>query len=168
MPRPGSRTSSSTASSRTGKWIAEALLMFSLPILMASRNAISSRGSPAGLTPCDSPNGRKTAKSGPGRRLANRSHTQENKPRSVMIGIYGPTYTDSSPPEGPLLSLENRLRQRLGCIGSTESLMTWKQSATPAGRLYSRLVPSMPRTVEIVSTSQQGTHTHTHSTSRSG
>lgn len=43
------------------------------------------------------------------------------------------------------------LRTLLGTSawGSTRCWLTWKDSATPAGRLLFRLVPSMPRTAEI-------------------
>jgi hypothetical protein len=70
-----------------------------------------------------------------------------------MNGTYGPTFSTSPVPEGPLESWENRLRQRLARIGSTECELTWKASPTPAGVLLSRLVPSTPRTVAIDSSS---------------
>lgn len=66
-----------------------------------------------------------------------------------MRGIYGPTFSASSVPVGPLSSWENRLRQRLARIGSSECDLTWKASPMSDGVLLSRLVPSMPRTVEI-------------------
>lgn len=47
-----------------------------------------------------------------------------------------------------LSTWESKLRQRLERIGSTECTLTWKASATPAGRSLSRLVPSMRRTAE--------------------
>lgn len=66
-----------------------------------------------------------------------------------MHGTYGPTFSDSCVPVGPLSSWENRLRQRLARIGSSECDLTWKASAMSDGVLLSRLVPSTPRTVEI-------------------
>jgi hypothetical protein len=42
--------------------------------------------------------------------------------------------------------LESRLRQRLGKAGSTLFSMTWKTKRTPAGREFSQLVASAPRT----------------------
>nr|WP_253682358.1 hypothetical protein [Stenotrophomonas maltophilia] len=60
----------------------------------------------------------------------------------MTIGICGPTSFGSSVPDGPLSSWENRLRRRLARTGSTECLLTWKESTTPAGRPLSRLVPS--------------------------
>jgi len=59
-----------------------------------------------------------------------------------MIGIYGPTYSAFSVPPGPLCSLENRLRQRLSMVGSTECALTWKEKVTPAGASLSQLAPS--------------------------
>lgn len=69
----------------------------------------------------------------------------------MTSGTCGPTSFASSVPDGPLSGWENRLRQRLARIGSTECLLTWKTSATPAGRPLSRLVPSMHHIVVTVS-----------------
>jgi len=66
-----------------------------------------------------------------------------------MRGTYGPTFSESSVPAGPLSSWESRLRQRLAKVGSSECDLTWKVSGTTAEGLLSRLVPSTPRTVEI-------------------
>jgi hypothetical protein len=63
----------------------------------------------------------------------------------TMNGISGPTSFASSTPAGPLASWENRLRARLGTIGSTESPLIWEARATPAGRSISRLRPWTPR-----------------------
>ncbi|OUL17290.1 hypothetical protein B0X78_00215 [bacterium AM6] len=49
----------------------------------------------------------------------------------------------------PLSSWENRLRRRLARTGSTECVLTWKASDTPAGRSLSRLVPSTRPTAVI-------------------
>jgi len=138
--------------------IVDLLLMSRPAISLASLNATSSRASRGGLTHCDSPDGRAIERSGPHQRLASLSRTQASNSPRQMIGIYGPTSFDCSVPEGPLSSLENRLRQRLGCIGSTEYSLTWKASTTPGGRSYSRLAPSTPRTVEIVSISSDVTN----------
>lgn len=162
MQQRGSRTSSSTGSYPTASSIGAALLMLRLLILPGSLNAISSRASAVGRSHYASPDGPTTEKSGRDRRRASRSRTPVSSLPPVMNGIYGPTYSASSVPEGPMRSLESRLRQRLGLIGSTECSLIWKAATTPAGRSYSRLVPSTPRTVEIVSTSPHATHTHTH------
>ena len=72
-----------------------------------------------------------------------------------MNGTYGPTCFACSVPDGPLSGWESKLRQRLASIGSTECLLTWKASTTPAGRSLSRLVPSTCHTVVIVCGSSQ-------------
>lgn len=117
--------------------------------LMDSRNVISSQALLDGASQLDLLAGLTIESSGPVAAHASRSAS----PAKVMVtktqGIYGPTFSDSLPPEGPLRSWENRLRQRLARIGSTECSLTWKASVTPAGRPLSRLVPSMPHTVEI-------------------
>src|ERR1044072_5514422 len=60
----------------------------------------------------------------------------------MIRGICGRTYIGSSTPPGPLSSWENRLRERLAMVGSTECALIWKPARTPAGRLISRLAPS--------------------------
>lgn len=52
----------------------------------------------------------------------------------------------SSAPDDLMSSWVSRLQQRLGKDGSTECLLTWKESNTPARRPLYRLVPSMRRT----------------------
>lgn len=69
----------------------------------------------------------------------------------MIQGIYGRTYIESSVPpaiEGTdLLSLwENRFRERLACIGSTESALIWRNVKSPAGWSISRLAPSTRHT----------------------
>ena len=66
----------------------------------------------------------------------------ENSKAKKTKGISGRSSSTSSEPEGPLSSWENKLRLRLERIGSTECNLTWKASATPAGRQLFRLVPS--------------------------
>lgn len=112
-------------------------------------SAISLPALEAGESPAVLPAGPTTGKSGRPRARANRSRSPAKAPELLMHGTYGPTFSASSVPEGPLQSWENRLRQRLARIGSTECELTWKASPTPAGVLLSRLVPSTPRTVEI-------------------
>ena len=68
----------------------------------------------------------------------------ENSKAKKTKGISGRSSSTSSEPEGPLSSWENKLRLRLERIGSTECNLTWKASATPAGRQLFRLVPSTP------------------------
>lgn len=114
-------------------------------------NAISSPASEAGHSPLASQAGPTTASCGQARVRASRSASPAKVLAPTTSGICGPTSFASSVPDGPLSGWESRLRQRLARIGSTECFLTWKASVTPAGRPLSRLVPSMGRTVEIVS-----------------
>lgn len=105
-------------------------------------NAISSLALEAGHTPPASPDGPMTESCGRARRRASRSAPRAKAKPRLTIGTYGPTFSDSPVPDGPLSSWESRLRRRLARTGSTECALTWKASATPAGRPLSRLVPS--------------------------
>lgn len=116
--------------------------MWHLPILPVTPSATSLQASEDGPTPPVSPDGLTTANCGQEALRASRSLLQgEVLPRPIQ-GTFGPTCFASQVPEGPLSSWENRLRQRLARIGSTECVLTWKASATPAGQPLSRLVPS--------------------------
>lgn len=118
------------------------LPMFPPATLPDSRSAISSPASADGRLPPDSQDGPKIANSGQARRRASRSPSQASSLGRMIAGTYGPTTFDSSQPAGPLSSWVSRLQQRLARIGSTECMLTWKESATPAGRQLFRLVPS--------------------------
>lgn len=120
--------------------------MWHLPILPDTPNATSLPGLEAGPTPPDLPAGPMTESFGLEARPANRSRSREKVLPKQMIGTFGPTTFALQQPEGPLSSWVSRLQQRLARIGSTECLLTWKASATPAGRQLFRLVPSTPRT----------------------
>ena len=80
---------------------------------------------------------------GPAPARASRSARPAKASATTTNGTCGPTSFACSVPDGPLSGWESRLRQRLARIGSTECLLTWKASTTPAGRPLSRLVPSM-------------------------
>lgn len=93
--------------------------------------------------------GQTTGKSSPAPARVSRSRSRVKVPELLMRGTYGPTFSESSVPDGPLSSWESRLRLRLAKVGSSECDLTWKVSGTTAEGLLSRLVPSTPRTVEI-------------------
>lgn len=131
------------------------LSMFGPATSQDSPNATSLPVSADGHSQPALPDGPTTASCGPAARRASRSASRGKVKPKPTIGTCGPTFFASPVPVGPLSSWESRLRQRLASIGSTECLLTWKASATPAGRSLSRLVPSMGRTVEIVSGSSQ-------------
>ena len=117
--------------------------------LLDTDSFTSSPASVDGPLPPALPDGPMTAKSSPAPARASRSRSRAKEPELRMRGTYGPTFSESSVPAGPLSSWENRLRQRLARIGSSECELTWKVSAMTCGRLLSRLVPSTPRIVEI-------------------
>ncbi len=123
--------------------------MWHLPTWPVTPSAISSPASADGASQPDSPAGPTTVSCGPAPRRASRSRSRDSSAAPMTIGTCGPTCFASSVPDGPLSSWENRLRQRLARTGSTECFLTWKASATPAGRSLSRLVPSMLRTSVI-------------------
>jgi hypothetical protein len=79
---------------------------------------------------------------GPPRVPASPSRLPAKGSEPMTQGTCGRTYFASSTPAGPLASWESRLRERLATLGSTESALIWRASATPAGRSKSRLVQS--------------------------
>jgi hypothetical protein len=102
----------------------------------------------SGQSPPASPDGPTTSPSAPGRARAKRKASPAKDLAPPIQGICGLTFEGSSVPEGPLSSWENRLRQRLGAIGSTERCLIWTLTTTPQGRSLSRLAPSMRLTKE--------------------
>jgi hypothetical protein len=123
--------------------------MSDLTTSRATPNATSSPALADGPTPPVSPAGPTTDPSGAPAPRASRSRSPESRKVRRTSGTCGPKRSDSSVPDGPMSWWESRLRQRLARIGSTECSLTWKASATPAGRSLSRLVPSMRPIAEI-------------------
>lgn len=124
-------------------------LMSEQTISKGLRNATSSRALEGGAMHSASQGGQMIDPSGQGLAPANPSPSQEKGKGRKTRGTSGRSSSTSSKPVGPLSSWENRLRQRLERIGSTECVLTWKESATPAGRLLFRLVPSTRPIEEI-------------------
>ena len=97
-------------------------------------NVISSQGLADGPTPCSSLDGPQTEMFGQEVAVASRLAVRARKEApqmSVICGRYGLTLFERAVP----MSLwENRLLRRLGMVGSTECLMTWKVRDTPAKR----------------------------------
>lgn len=86
----------------------------------------------------------------------------------MIQGICGRTFIASSVPEGPLSSWENRLRERLATVGSTESALIWREKATPEGQSISRLAVSTRHTNGTGSTGSQQTYNPTPKGSAAG
>jgi hypothetical protein len=149
MPQSGCATLSSKGLLQMEKSMSGQLSMFDLMTSEASPSAISSQALQDGHTPHVSPGGPMTDSYGPGRAPASRSPSPERAKARKTSGTSGPSSSASFQPVGPMSSWENRLRQRLARIGSTECSLTWKASVTPAGRQLFRLVPSMRPIAEI-------------------
>ena len=112
-------------------------------------NATSLPGSADGATPCVLLDGQTIGQFGLARAHVSRSPLPEKARGRRTSATSGPSSSTSSAPAVPLSSWESRLRQRLVSLGSTECLLTWKESVTPQGRRLSRLVPSMRLIEEI-------------------
>src|SRR5574343_1881824 len=112
-------------------------------------SAISSQESGAGRLRSSSRGGQKIEKSGPARAHASRSARQENKRARKTKGTCGQNGSGLSVSADLQRYLENRLPVQSGTAGSILYSMTWKEKATPAGRLYFQLVASAHRTNEI-------------------
>jgi hypothetical protein len=108
-------------------------------------NVISSLGLEAGPSLYVSRNGREIGKSGQGVAHASRSRSRGKGRELMTVGIYGPTFTDSSARRDQPSCLVSRLAERLGRIGSTEFDLTWRVRVTGQKRSMFRLVVSTPR-----------------------
>ena len=108
-------------------------------------NATSSQGSAAGATRCGLPVGPTTAPSGRDLALASLSARQAEERGLLTSGTSGRTGTISSASADLQSSLESRLRARTASGGSTLYALTWKDRATPSGRLICALRASVRR-----------------------
>lgn len=109
--------------------------MFVPPTLKNSHSVISSPESVSGLTPCVESDGPTTVPSGQVLAPANLSAAQAKAAGLLMSGTYGPRSSILSNSAVLQSSLVNRLRRRTDLLGSTLYRLTWKQRATPSGRL---------------------------------
>ena len=112
------------------------LQTFSLETLPDTPNATSSQESGAGRLPS-------TLQDGPeldlfGQVLAPASHSAqlESGKAKTTNGMSGRNSFGSFESVALTQSLANRLKERLGTVGSMEYSQTWKEKVTPAGRLY--------------------------------
>lgn len=88
---------------------------------------------------CGSQDGPTTDQYGPAVVLANLSPKQAKAMGLMTSGTYGPPGFGSSSSVDQSASLGNKLRRLTASRGSTLYALTWKVSATPAGRLIFRL-----------------------------
>lgn len=105
-----------------------------------------SQGSADGNTPCISPDGQATGKSGPDQPHVSRSRKRAGKRASKTNETCGPKCSGSSASVALQASWASRLRLRLDSVGSIDYSQTWKERATPAGRSYWEHTASVRRT----------------------
>ena len=111
-----------------------------------SPSATSSPASGDGATPSDSPDGTTPDLSGQEAAPANPSRQRGAKLGATIRATFGRRGFSSSASADLTLSLVNRLKARLDTDGSILFAMTWREKATPSGRLVYRLVASGRRT----------------------
>ena len=121
-----------------------------LPTYEDSPNAISSRESACGASPCEKPDGPTTGLFGQAHAHVNLSASQARSLGFLTSGTFGRRGTGLSAnarKRGTILSksLESRLRVRTDCLGSTLFKLTWKQRVTPSRRKISALRASVRR-----------------------
>ena len=111
-------------------------------------NVISSPGSEDGPSPCGEQAGQQTDPSGPGAAPASRSHRLADAGAWTTSATSGPSGSASLRSAGLSSALASRLAATVECDGSTLYAMTWRDTATPAGRYHPRLAVTALRTQE--------------------
>lgn len=120
--------------------------MFSRPTSQVIRSATSSPALVDGVARFGLQDGQTTDLFGPVPVRANLSARQAKDLRLLTSGTFGPPGTTSSASASLRLSLVNRLQRLTDTLGSTLFKLTWKEQATPSGRLFSLLRASARRT----------------------
>ena len=119
----------------------------------ASDSSTPSLASVSGVTRPDLQGGPTTSRSGLALVRVNLSALRvpvKASPTSATSGLSGSVSSESAALQS---SLESRLRALTGSLGSTLYTLTWKQRATPSGRLISALRASERRIAASASTS---------------
>ncbi len=116
------------------------------PTLPGLPNAISSPVSAFGAMPFAAPAGLMTAKYGQALAPASLSARQAKEKGLLTSGTCGRPSSISSTSAALAQSLANRLRAKTDLLGSTLYKLTWKERATPAGRLIPLLRASVRHT----------------------
>ena len=128
-------------------WLNPNQLSMFEPSTFPSENPVtSSPASAVGHSPLTLPAGLEIAKSGPAPVLVSLSRAPDRAAASLTNVICGPSGSGSSASIALARSLASRLKARLDGRGSTLFSLTWKPSATPAGRSFSLLRASARRT----------------------
>ena len=99
-----------------------------------------------GLMPSNSHAGQQLSLFGPQVFPASHSRKRVKCVEKKMKGMSGQTFPGSSKSIDLTQSLANRCQQLLSKVGSMEYSQTWRQKATPAGRLYWAHTASVRRT----------------------
>ena len=97
---------------------------------------ISLEESAAGNTPCASPDGQPSEKSGPARVRVSRTRWPAKEKAMPTRETSGPKCSGSSESAALNAWLGSKLRALLDTVGSMEYRQTWKEKVTPSGRLY--------------------------------
>src|SRR3990167_6766262 len=118
------------------------------PICSSTRSATFSPASEAGVMPCASPTGQMNDLFGQEAALANRFLQQASVKARPTIGTCGLTGSSLSASSSLSQCLASRLQARTRLLGSTLFNLTWKERATPSGRLIYRLAASGRRISE--------------------
>jgi len=116
------------------------------PTSTDTHNATSSPESPAGPSPCDSPECRQLRLFGQAPAPVSHSVPPAKDSAKKTRDTSGPTSSASSASATLQQSLASRLAQLLSTDGSIEYSLTWREKLTPAGRPYCQLVASARRT----------------------
>jgi len=126
-------------------WMNGALRMSHQATLKISHSATSSQELVSGHTPSAAQDGQMTAPYGLDHAHANLSARQAKALGLLTSGTYGQLSTTSSASAALTSSLVSKLQAKTALVGSTLYNLTWKQRATPAGRLISALRASARR-----------------------
>lgn len=110
-----------------------------------SRSATSVQESESGHMPCAGLDGATIDTGGQQVCRASLSARQVKEMGLMMSGTYGRHSTTSEESASLALSLVNRLQVKTDSLGSTLYKLTWKQRATPSGRLIYALRASVRR-----------------------
>lgn len=111
-------------------------------------SATSLPASVCGVIPLEGGDGLTTDPSGLAHALASLSAWQAWVVGLTTSGTFGPSGSTSLNSASLRSSLVNRLKQRLGTVGSTLFKLTWKESVTPLQRPVSLLRASVRRTYD--------------------
>ena len=147
-PPLGCATSLTPATSRPETLTNAVSRTFTHPTLPATPNATSSPASASGRMRFGKPDGQMIDLFGPVPVRANLSARQAKALGLLTSGTFGPRSTISSRSAALASSLASRLQAVTASLGSTLYTLTWKERATPSGRLIFALRASVRRTFD--------------------